>query len=1068
MKNKLNSYKNKIILFNRLNNLLIIIFSIFSTIIFNYLFFFYLSILNYNFKIVLHISIILSIFFILKNYIFKKIKFSKLNAIYSLDRIYSTPKGIIFTALLIGADKNLYSESIVSNLEQNAVSILSKLKIKNLILNLKLLRINYIALICSLILTTITFNKYDDQFFLWIYKMYIPQNEIFNKYEFIVQPKNLNVIEGDDLKIIIKKIGKQEPTNLKLNYYNTLAKKKSTITLASKDNSNYEFTFFNITNDIVFNLVTENYKSKDYLISVQVKPFIKIDSIFVDYPQYTNKSAEQFNTDKGNVKVIRHSQIEIFGSTNFIISKAYTNLIEKNSFISKPIRVNENKFRWKFTALKNQKYYISCRNDKYKISSAEYSIEVDIDTYPIIEIVEPEKYFKVDEDMIVALNIVASDDFGIDTIGVVYSVDNGSASKINLAFSYNEKIGKYSAAYIWDLEKLNIGSGSQIDYYAFALDNDIFENHKFSKTDTYHIAIPSLTDLFSEDSKKEYANNEILNELNTKQSDLVRETKKVLEDIMRNNKDDWQMQQELKNLYDKQQKIKKNLENIKNGIEKSIENFNSKNMLDYQIAEKISMIKKLFDEIINEDFKKSMENLQRAIDSQKITDKEKSMFQAKFDMDKFAKKLDDTLKLLQKFNLTKKLNIMKNLYNEISEKQNQITRDLIQNQNPETIKNSQDKINRDIENINKMLEELKQENKSFKNELDKINNDDLIEQSKKLFKNINSGEKDKSINGSRKLTKDLKNTGNKLSEILDNEQIKSVKESQKIILKIIKEFLFLVQSFDEFKNSILQLPIEELLTQFKISFLTAVDQYKIAGTKILSLNFDIIKMFYQLNNDIILLEEKLQEKKRINQNLEIENYQKQLLNLVKILLKEKDDMMSRLQKQNQQSGSDDFDKLTQMQSMLNSLTESIDFSSSPEMLKQLAYEQQMLCEMMERLQQKQNQYNNMLGDLSDTVKKMKEVEEKINKYKNANDKKEIIQKQKEIVNRMMQSQKSINKEPEKEEKREAKQAKEYKIDEKFFNEKLKKYEEYLNKQNVFNEFIPQVYLKYIKEFLKNN
>jgi len=99
---------------------------------------------------------------------------------------------------------------------------------------------------------------------------------------------------------------------------------------------------------------------------------------------------------------------------------------------------------------------------------------------------------------------------------------------------------------------------------------------------------------------------------------------------------------------------------------------------------------------------------------------------------------------------------------------------------------------------------------------------------------------------------------------------------------------------------------------------------------------------------------------------------------------------------------------------------------------------------------------------------MKEVEEKINKYKNANDKKEIVQKQKEIVNRMMQSQKSINKEPEKEEKREAKEAKEYKIDEKFFNEKLKKYEEYLNKQNVFNEFIPQVYLKYIKEFLKNN
>jgi len=1057
--------KRKILFLNFFNDFFVIILTILNCFLFYYLLFFFLSF--FKFSIIIHILIFVSIYFLLKLIINKKNLFNKNDIFIFLDNKYSPKKGIIYTAFTLNDSQNLYSNILINELNNKSFQILNKNKINELIKNIWLFRCSLFSFILFLAISSFCIFKFPDKFILFFNSLYSSQKNYFARTYFYLQPKNLSVYINDDLKIHIKKIGKLDdlPINLHLFYSNNQEK---IISLSSKDNINFEYEFFNITEPINFKIsnYSNEFFSQNYKIDVIIKPIIKIEALTVYFPDYTKKETEKYFTDKGNIKVLQHSRITIDGSTNFIITNASAKI---NNTIIKKINFSGNTFSFQFFANNSFTYSLTCADTKYNVSTLTYKIEVFKDEFPEIEIIEPDKYFKVSEEMIVPLNILVSDDFGIDTIGIYYVIDNEYINKFYMPFTFNENIGKFNALYLWDLEKINsVAPGSKISYFAFTYDNDFFNKNKFVRSDTFYISVPSLTDLFAENFENDNASNQIINNLNAKQSDLARETKKIIENIMRKEQNDWQIQQELKTLYDKQQEIKNSLENIKKSIEKSIQNFQPNNLIDQSILQKVNEIKKLFDELIDDELKNQLSNIQSAMQQVKLSEKEKMLMKNKFDMEKFQKKLDTTLNILQKFNTLKKLNIMKNLYKELSKRQNEISNDIINMNDKNKISAKQEQITKDLENLNNLIEQFKESNKDIEKLLEKIKNEELINKSKNLTKNIRGKNKSDNLTDSQKLTKDLLNHYNLLNDLIEKDERAKIEEAQKIILSIIYELLFLNNSLEQEKKDIIKLVLEDLLLQLNKSFQKLIEEYKKIFKLTLFSDFKILKLFYSFNDKINLFEDKLKNKLSINRNYELENLQTELLKLVKILFNENKELLNRFNKAANEDYADDMNELSKLQSLLNSLTESFDFGNADEdMLKQLAFEQQLLREMLERIEEKQKEFNLTFGRLEDVINKMKEVEEKIAKYKaQKSEKKEIVEKQKEIVKRMLQAQKAINKEQEKEEKREAEKAKEYTIDQKFITEKLKKYENYLNQEKIIEESIPKIYIRYIKEIMK--
>ena len=90
------------------------------------------------------------------------------------------------------------------------------------------------------------------------------------------------------------------------------------------------------------------------------------------------------------------------------------------------------------------------------------------------------------------------------------------------------------------------------------------------------------------------------------------------------------------------------------------------------------------------------------------------------------------------------------------------------------------------------------------------------------------------------------------------------------------------------------------------------------------------------------------------------------------------------------------------------------------LLKQMALEQQMIREALERLADRMDKLSQVLGSLKDVAKEMRDVEGNLRR-KRLNQ--ETLRKQKEILTRMLESEKSLQKQDEKSRKREATTAK---------------------------------------------
>ncbi|MBI4871766.1 MAG: hypothetical protein HY814_09375 [Candidatus Riflebacteria bacterium] len=142
------------------------------------------------------------------------------------------------------------------------------------------------------------------------------------------------------------------------------------------------------------------------------------------------------------------------------------------------------------------------------------------------------------------------------------------------------------------------------------------------------------------------------------------------------------------------------------------------------------------------------------------------------------------------------------------------------------------------------------------------------------------------------------------------------------------------------------------------------------------------------------------------------------------------EMVAQLMNQQQQAGMEGFfdqlEKLIEQQSHINEQAERLkqEPSTNPllqEMMQRMAAEQALVREALEKLAEKYQQAKEVMGDLQGVAGEMKEVEEELKKFGNSDT---ARQKQKRILYRMLEADKSLHKQGESK-KRQARFARDY-------------------------------------------
>jgi len=876
-------------------------------------------------------------------------------------------------------------------------------------------------------------------------------------FHLIILNKSLEAFQQEDFTLNIKVSGEVIPEEI------FLETEGASFKLKKESKILFSYTFKTLQKTTSFRMVAGKYKTGEYELKVYPKPVILNYDIALNYPAYLNRKDEILE-NTGDFIIPEGTKV-----TWKIYTKDVDELLMRMDTVTKVLEKNNgNTFEYKAIFPKSICYSIRANNSYVKKDdSLSYTITVIQDAFPTITVTEMKDstlkshlYFQG----------VIKDDYGFSRLTFNYTISyNGDTTqkltKIdNLAI--NKNINQQRFYYSVDLSQVIKNPGDRLDFYFEVCDNDGIHGPKCARSGMFQFNAPTIEAIENLTAKQEQNITKDLQTTLSEAKKLQQQIDDLNKRLIDKNNLNWQDKKQIEDLLDRQKEVKENLEKIqqqneqKNSYEEQYKN------IDQSIMDKQKQLNELFNQVMDDKMKKMFDELKEMLDKldkDKVNDLLEKM---KFSNKDLEKQLDRTLELFKQIEFEKDLAETIEKINKLAEKQEKLSDDSKKNTNTaEKLEQSQKEINDEFDNVKKKIDDLEDKNKKLeepnqfpnteKNQ-ENIQNE-LNNSSQSLEKNNRKDaakSQQKAAGGMKSLAQQLQD----LQDEMENEQLEEDTERLRQILENLvrisfdqedlisktqttqhadPKYLKIIQDQDNLKDdlamvedSLYQLAKRQIMIKpYIMREISSINQN--VDEAVSTLNSRNVKVaaskqqyvMTSVNNLALLLSEAL---KQMESNLQSQcqksgkssckngktNGKKSMKN-IRAMQEEMNDQLQKLNKELESHKKEGKEKTGKTGS-----------SKMNEQLARLAAEQEAIRnEMSKYLDQLNEQGIKDQNNLNDAVQQMEKTEKDI---VNKRILQETIDRQKEILTRLLESEKAEQKRDQ-EEKRQSTEAKEENI-----------------------------------------
>jgi len=543
---------------------------------------------------------------------------------------------------------------------------------------------------------------------------FININENFSKplkYDVYIKNKEFSVYRNENFKLEINVVGEELPSELLIRY-NGVSEK-----LRKVSNSEFEYTFTNIRESLDFELFNSEYNSPKHKIKVIDKPKILNYTLQLNYPSYLGKQNEILE-NQNSILVPQGTQLLVK-----IITEG-TDLVTDN--FGKSINQSNGK-----NNLSLFSYIIEKQEDiSYKASHSNVSLVDSLfiscavieDEYPQIklDILQDSIY-----DHILYFKGEASDDYGIKSVALnVITTDiEGKVTETKTKLTIPLNLTHVVVDEIVNLENYFKNNPRKIELNIEVIDNDVKNHGKKS------VSISKVIILKTEEEKQNEINNK--NEQNlSSMTSMISETAKIEKElgnikrsVQETNKKDWNTQKKI-------EALKKRIESLKQKMDALNKQLNQINNLE-KLSDSQKEQKQLLEKELNTTLKSDLEKMMKAMEElMKQTDP--NAIQQKIDEIKeqnntLKENIDKSAEQYKNMEFEKRFEQSLDKLKELIDKQNALNNKEITPVNKDALAKEQAEISKEFSAFQKQMEELRALNNSLETP-NKLENTDLQEQ----------------------------------------------------------------------------------------------------------------------------------------------------------------------------------------------------------------------------------------------------------------------------------------------------------------------------------------------------
>ena len=879
-----------------------------------------------------------------------------------------------------------------------------------------------------------------------------------------IQPGNAQIESGTDVTIAAKvtghfgapvylyyRVGNGDETTTSVSPWRHLLMTREDIEIA------YRFTFKNVTQSMEYYIAAKGTQSEQYQITVIRAPILSRFQLKLNYPKYTQLSPQVLEENLGEITTLIGTMIHFEGVGNKPIASA--RLVFEESDPVKLTVSKETGLSGSFIVDSSEKYHIELI-DTDNVANAQpivYTIHAIEDVEPQIEIVAPGKDVVLDDSMIVSLQLDAKDDYGVQKIQLVYRVESTNDDVLVPLKTWSPTEPTVFIEFSWDIDPIGLYPGDIISYHAEAIDADNVSGPNIGKSNIYSIRFPTLAELYDAVEFEQETEMQGLEALYDDQAEQTAIVDELLDKIRKSQeltlKDEKLMERVLNN----QQEIEKTARDLIEEMKQTAEQMNKQQLFDMQTVEKFQELQELMDQALSEEHKELLRKLAEALEMKELSEQEQKLMQANFNQERFLQQLDRLKDLYKQMIIQQKLEAAVNQTKELAERQERLMEQLqnlaeqvSQNSQNNTqdidqrlkgLANQEERIAAEMDDLHQALDALGEEMSELENlkrvadEIKRLNqfarDVQIAQDLQSATQQMRGNQMQRAMESGAAAQQGLTELHQGLDNALEFMEGGNAEETLTAIREAVRSGLYLSRTHEaaiDGTNEILQsghgqfLPgeVKQLqgLAAKELGLATGLnllaDRLWELGTNQMQID---PKTVWRLNAAADAFERSARALEDRKPNLAVPIQKQGLADInqaVADLLEAMDQMNQQMGEAGMQNMLEQLEQLAQSQGQLNEMAEQLNQQmrrqgrtpSNEQLLQRLAYEQQMIREATERVADMMERLSEVLGDLNNVSEEMREVEGELQR---GNLNQQVLNKQREILTRLLESSKSLQK-----------------------------------------------------------
>ena len=575
-------------------------------------------------------------------------------------------------------------------------------------------------------------------------------------FNFIVDAETLNCFEKESIDVKVKIDGKSLPSEM---YFEENGLKKKMLKTADDQ---YIITLNNLNEDVSFQFYANGFYSNEYTISVLKRPEIKSFTIDLDYPNYINKKNESLS-NSGSITVPEGTLVKWTLKTKNTSDITVNFLSDSTSH--KATRENDT---YSFTkkAIASTNYSVKGKNDNgFNKDKIEFQLNVVKDQYPTITL-------NSFNDTILYSTLLLSgnigDDYGITSLKLFYKTSAKQTQFKSIAIPFNRNQTHQTFFYNLKLDSLAIAAGEKIEYYIKIWDNDAVNGSKWTATQIGVFNIPSK-DKVEEELKNSSADTEKAFNETLKETQKFRKELNKLNDKIKTKKDlSWQDKKDVEKLLDQHKNLEKKVDDLKQNFNKTKEQSKRFEKQNDDLKDKLEQLDKLMKDILDEETKKLMEELEKLLKENAQPEALQEKLDKLEQQDKnLENEIDRTLEMFKQMRFDQQLESAKTMLEELAKKQDELADKTKDSKDQNELKEEQKEINKEFEELKKDLDDLNETNESLKNKNDL---DNLDKQEESISEDMQDSKESLDSNKNKKASESQKSAADKMKKMAQQMQ----------------------------------------------------------------------------------------------------------------------------------------------------------------------------------------------------------------------------------------------------------------------------------------------------------